>query len=188
MAKRFVGSKHPQTTNKSIAKFLIRKTVRIAEATELPILLINERRQVGKTFGQRICHAIEQVFDRGFERVIVLGNDTPKLEAATITHVANLLERQSMVLGPSPDGGLYLIGLNRDHFKRAIWEQFSWETNQLQLDFQNLDQSLQWLERLSDIDSAADFFRYYRSLEWASGDFQNLQAILDQPVLIPYEV
>lgn len=183
-----LAPKQSHQTNQSIAQYLIRKSTKTAEASGFPVFLISDRQQVGKTFGQRISHAVGQVFDKGFERVIVLGNDTPNLQAEHIRSANQQLDHQDWVLGPAHDGGLYLIGIKRSHFDPNRFEDLPWESDQLQTAFDSQTENIHWLDPISDIDNTTQFFTFYRSLDFQDADFQVLKAILHRPESIPVEV
>ncbi|HIJ59284.1 MAG TPA: glycosyltransferase [Nitrospirae bacterium] len=80
--------------------------------------------QKGKELGERLIGAFEQLFKDGFEKVCIIGADSPTLPIQFIYDAFNLLERSRMVIGPTIDGGYYLIGLNSqtpEIFKNILW-------------------------------------------------------------------
>ena len=74
--------------------------------------------QVGDSFAERFTHTITELFARGYERVVVVGNDCPTLTPALIRGAVARIEGRSLtaVLGPARDGGFYLLGLDRRAF------------------------------------------------------------------------
>jgi rSAM/selenodomain-associated transferase 1 len=71
--------------------------------------------------------AFEYHFDRGFERVVVIGSDNPTLRSGPIRHAAAALQRSADVaIGPSEDGGYYLIGLRA--LQLGLFESIHWST------------------------------------------------------------
>lgn len=61
--------------------------------------------------------------------VVVVGSDMPELEAARVSEAFARLESGSgVVLGPSADGGYYLIGLRREALDEALFEGIAWST------------------------------------------------------------
>jgi uncharacterized protein len=69
--------------------------------------------QTGQSFGQRLSRAVEAAFARGYGPVIVVAGDTPALDGPGLAHTFRHLEEHGgAALGPSPDGGVYLIGLS----------------------------------------------------------------------------
>lgn len=67
--------------------------------------------QRGKSFGERLASAFADARSLGYEVVVAVPTDVPELDSATLGRAFALLERSRAVLGPSPDGGVYLIGL-----------------------------------------------------------------------------
>lgn len=70
-------------------------------------------RQQGSGLGARMLRAFVEAFATGAERVVVIGTDHPTLPDAYITLAFDqLADPMTAVLGPSDDGGYYLLGLN----------------------------------------------------------------------------
>jgi hypothetical protein len=69
--------------------------------------------QAGAGLGERMHRAFEWAFAAGFESVLLRGADTPDLPCEVILEGKAALEtgRAQVVLGPSRDGGYYLVGL-----------------------------------------------------------------------------
>lgn len=61
--------------------------------------------------GERMQNAIESALGRGAECVVLLGSDSPDVPVDYINRAFEMLVEHSLVLGPSTDGGYYLIGL-----------------------------------------------------------------------------
>lgn len=69
--------------------------------------------QEGEGLGQRMSHALEWVLSLGYDACVLTGSDLPELTAAQLESAFRALERADAVLGPSDDGGYYLVGLKR---------------------------------------------------------------------------
>ena len=67
--------------------------------------------QVGGDLGARLAHAFDTHFAAGDRPVIAIGADVPSLTAAVVAEAEHALGEHAVVLGPSLDGGFYLIGL-----------------------------------------------------------------------------
>jgi len=65
--------------------------------------------------GERMKRAFTDVFREGVERAVVIGTDCPSLGSKDIFEAFDLLENNTLVLGPATDGGYYLIGMRADH-------------------------------------------------------------------------
>ncbi len=82
-------------------------------------------------FGNRISHAFEETFTRGAKGVIVLGADHPNLPSEYLARAVKTLQQEAdpVVLGPTEDGGYYLIGLTRLH--PELLQDIPWSTSQV---------------------------------------------------------
>jgi uncharacterized protein len=70
--------------------------------------------QTGNDLGERMHQALSASFAQGYRRVILIGSDLPHLPARIIAHGFRYLRQGvEVVLGPSADGGYYLVGLAR---------------------------------------------------------------------------
>lgn len=82
--------------------------------------------QVSGGLGERMYQAARHCFDQGARRVVILGTDVPSLPHRHIDRAFELLEGNQVVLGPSLDGGYYLVGLSRP--VREIFLDIAWST------------------------------------------------------------
>jgi len=71
--------------------------------------------QVGKELGERLNHVLNRCLDMGYEQVAVMNSDSPTMPRHHLRQAFALLDRPEVdvVLGPTDDGGYYLIGLKR---------------------------------------------------------------------------
>ena len=67
--------------------------------------------QYGADLGERIANSVRQVLARGHPRAVVIGTDSPSLPSRLVGEALGLAAERDLVLGPSFDGGYYLIGL-----------------------------------------------------------------------------
>ena len=74
-----------------------------------------------------MTEAFEWSFGEGAESAVVLGSDAPTLPATHVDQAFNLLVRSEIVLGPSTDGGYYLIGLSGPH--PEVFAGIDWGTD-----------------------------------------------------------
>jgi rSAM/selenodomain-associated transferase 1 len=68
-------------------------------------------KQKGSDLGQRMYNAFRFASKNGASRIIIIGSDSPTLPKVFIEEGFDALDRNDVVLGPSCDGGYYLIGL-----------------------------------------------------------------------------
>jgi rSAM/selenodomain-associated transferase 1 len=87
--------------------------------------------QRGDRFGERLYFATEDLFKCGFESVCLIDSDSPTVPATYFQQAVELLASPNdrIVLGPSDDGGYYLIGLKKP--RREIFEQIDWSTQRV---------------------------------------------------------
>ena len=80
-------------------------------------------RQVSGNLGERMRAAFLDAFQRGADRVVLLGTDIPQIRTDHLEHAFDALAENDLVIGPSTDGGYWLIGLNRpvDLFEGIKW-------------------------------------------------------------------
>lgn len=82
--------------------------------------------QEGEDLGQRMKNAFQQAFDESFERVVIIGCDSPTLPLSYIAEAFERLTEHTVVLGPSLDGGYYLIGAKAP--LPELFNQMAWGT------------------------------------------------------------
>ena len=82
-------------------------------------------------FGDCLWHAITQQFARGHQAAVVLNSDSPTLPTSLLVETALWLAQPGdrAVLGPSTDGGYYLLGLKQAH--RRMFEEIDWSTERV---------------------------------------------------------
>lgn len=69
--------------------------------------------QKGNDLGARMLHAIQTVLDMGYSRCVLTGSDLPFLSTEHLHSGFTALEQADLALGPTTDGGYYLIGMKR---------------------------------------------------------------------------
>ena len=87
--------------------------------------------QVGGGLSARLTCLFQQLLDKGHDGVIATDSDSPTLPTADLQAAIDRLTAHDVdvVLGPSDDGGYYLIGLRRLH--PALFEAMPWSTPQV---------------------------------------------------------
>jgi len=168
--------------NTLIARYLIRETTRTARLTRFPVFLHYDQNAGEATFGERLADAIESVWQRGFTRVVAIGNDSPELTSGILNNTLSLLQEGKLVLGPAADGGFYLIGFSKNQYHRGQFIQLPWQTQNLQrgwvASYPAAPTDTMWLEELHDIDHASDFRQLLQRLYRLDQFSQGLHAIL----------
>ena len=87
--------------------------------------------QRGDGFGERLYHAAEDLLTLGYRSLCLIDSDSPTLPRSLLTEAVGALAfaGDRVVLGPSDDGGYYLIGLKRAH--RRLFEDINWSTGEV---------------------------------------------------------
>jgi uncharacterized protein len=82
-------------------------------------------------FGDCLYHTINEIFARGHAAAVVLNADSPTLPTTLLNETAEMLARPGdrAVLGPSDDGGYYLLGLKAAH--RRMFDDIAWSTERV---------------------------------------------------------
>ena len=119
--------------------------------------------QKGKTFGEKYINSLKQVESLGYKEIISIGNDSPSLSPETIVNAFKKMESgYQVIVGPSYDGGFYLIGLTSFSQSDQLWnnkifDDIDWQThkviNTLLKNIIELNLSYYLLPKLYDIDN-----------------------------------
>jgi uncharacterized protein len=82
-------------------------------------------------FGDCLFHTIGEILSRGHQSAVVLNSDSPTLPTVLLVETAEVLSRPGdrAVLGPSTDGGYYLLGLKHAH--AHMFEDITWSTERV---------------------------------------------------------
>ena len=118
---------------------------------------INFAIQQGEDLGQRMFAAFKNLF-KNHRSVVLIGCDLPDLTSALISKAFDALQSNDLVIGPSCDGGYYLIGLKKetpDLFKEISWSSEKVLKQTLER-AKRLSLKVQLLEKLRDIDTLDD--------------------------------
>ena len=128
--------------------------------------------QDGHDLGKRMKNAFQALFSRGYEKLVLIGSDIPSITIDIISQALQGLETKDCVLGPSKDGGYYLIALSKIH--QEIFRDFPWSTSVV------LKKTMEILKKkgitynllveLEDIDTYENLISFYKDLEDRSKD------------------
>jgi rSAM/selenodomain-associated transferase 1 len=116
--------------------------------------------QQGDDLGERLLHAFRWCHQQGFERTILIGSDTPHISGDIIDAARDALDEVDVVLGPSEDGGYYLIAMRApyDVFSGIVMST-SEVTEQTIAAAHHLGLTVHLLETLLDVDEFSDLQR-----------------------------
>ena len=114
--------------------------------------------QTGSDLGARMSGAFQQAFKDGADRVVIIGSDCPDLNEDVLEDAFKQLENCDLVIGPSEDGGYYLLGMNR--FYGALFNDVEWSTESVlesTIDrASEIGLNIEKLPVLNDIDTVED--------------------------------
>ena len=143
--------------------------------------------QQGSGFGERLAAAVAEARRVACGPLVLLGSDVPEVQPR---HIALALERlaadrSSVVIGPSPDGGLYLLASHQP--LDLLLEQVSWcrrdTRRRLTRTLRGAGLRVTFLEPLRDLDSRADLERWLSSSMASQGAPLRLLALALQAIL-----
>jgi len=121
--------------------------------------------QSGSDLGDRMEQAFQQAFDAGAGKVLIIGSDCPGLTGLLLQEAFDRLDNADFVLGPTPDGGYYLLGmkdLDVSVFRGIVWSTDTVRTSTLEK-IQAAGKTCSLLPELSDVDTEADWLTYKTS-------------------------
>lgn len=117
--------------------------------------------QAAGDLGARLERAFAETFALGFENVAVIGSDCIEMTPATFAATWQALATHDAVLGPSTDGGYYLLALRQPC--AALFHGIAWSTDAVRAETLARARSaglrVQELAALPDIDTEADWRR-----------------------------
>ena len=136
------------------------QTLKIVRKSGIRYFHFSENQQVGDSFGERFTNAIESILNRGFQNIITIGNDTPHLKTKHLLETQKQLEQKDLILGPSKDGGFYLMGIKKEHFNKEVFLKLPWNKSNLRKAVAKVSRvkklKIDFLELLNDIDKKQD--------------------------------
>ncbi len=117
--------------------------------------------QEGADLGERMAAAFNRAFASGARRVVIFGSDSPTLPPGIVPQAFDRLRACDMVLGPTEDGGYYLIGCRR--FDARVFTRVKWSTSrafeQTRANAERFGYSIAEVETWFDLDEWKDIER-----------------------------
>ncbi len=114
--------------------------------------------QIEGDLGERMEHAFDTVFFHDTRKAVIIGTDVPDLSSNIIEDAFHILDSCDIVVGPSRDGGYYLLGMKELY--KEIFADMPWSTDQVFKRTLNrirgLGLTVHLLPTLSDIDTEED--------------------------------
>lgn len=122
-----------------------------------------KKQQPEGDLGARMSAAFRAAFEAGAERVVIIGSDCPDVTGRLIDESFDRLKAGvNVVLGPTFDGGYYLLGMDR--FYPILFENINWSTETVLAETcekaASSGLSVSQLVMLNDIDTEDDWTSY----------------------------
>ncbi len=151
--------------------------------------------QIGDDLGERLVSATQWAADHGYTKILIVGSDSPTLPVSYISEAIALLDLRDLVIGPSVDGGYYLIGFAVDNLAMIVphvFEDIAWSTaevlQQTIARIQSTEVTFRLLPPWYDIDTAEDlaFLQAHISALRLAGE--TVQAVRTESILAELRV
>ena len=87
--------------------------------------------QMGNDLGERLTSATQWAAKNRYDKILLVGSDSPTLPLSYISQAIDVLDFSDIVIGPSMDGGYYLIGFSTQNLAMivpCIFEEIVWST------------------------------------------------------------
>lgn len=85
--------------------------------------------QFNGDLGERMANAFQETFAQGLKKVVIVGSDCPYLSPFIIRKAFERLDSHDVVLGPTFDGGYYLLGMKE--FIPELFQNIPWSTEEV---------------------------------------------------------
>ena len=155
--------------------------LRLEVSSPLELVLpadVDRRPQNGPDFGTRLEDAVARTFAERGGPVVLVGSDVPDLEARYLCQALKQLDQDpdSVVIGPSPDGGFYLLAASRP--LGPALSQVRWRCRHtlrsLKRALRRQGRSIVLLRPLVDLDRRADLEHWLAASFRAPADWSGL--------------
>lgn len=115
--------------------------------------------QYGKDIGERMANTFDKLFNLGYNQVLIIGTDIVGDLLKELEDAFSHFKMSDIVLGPSHDGGFYLIGC-KNRFDNYIFRNIEWSTQnvlkKLVLNIEAKGYKYSLTNKLYDIDNYED--------------------------------
>jgi len=139
--------------------------------------------QQGHDLGERMSRFFEDRLKDGAEAVVLIGSDSPTLPQEIMAMAFEKLRKHDLVIGPSADGGYYLIGMRKPHtgvFRNVDWSSAQvWSQTLQHVEDLGEGVSLAVLPEWYDVDTLDDLERLFREMQQAAEDSPSLAALAE---------
>ncbi len=121
--------------------------------------------QHGQDLGERMCRSFQDAFRLGFKSVCLIGSDLPDLPPDYIREAFEHLSVYESVIGPSIEGGYYLIGFREETFFPELFRNVQWSISSVYREtvvrYEQRGTKFFVLSPWNDIDDLQDLRQWY---------------------------
>lgn len=159
---RYLSDKTRATAGSVQAERLLFYSDFIDQNDEWPESEYLKNEQCNGDLGERMEQAFRIAFEAGATKAVIIGSDCPGLTGEILQRAFDELSKTDFVLGPTPDGGYYLLGMNV--LDPCVFQDIEWSTATVR------DRTLEKIRAagktctllpvLADIDTEEDWRKY----------------------------
>ena len=139
--------------------------------------------QIGTDIGWRMANAFARCLQQQFDAAILIGGDAPDLSAELLNEALVSLLNHDIVLGPTHDGGYYLIGFTKDSFNPHYFQNIDWSSpnvfKQTAEIIRESNNKLYLIEKRFDLDTFDDVKEFLGSSKESSMITDKIRKILE---------
>ena len=133
------------------------------------------KHQINSDLGSRMKSAFVTVLEKGYSKAVIIGTDVPDMSLEVVNKAFAYLEKFDVVVGPSNDGGYYLLGM-----RKLIPELFTgikWSTQEVYqktiIKLLKLSMNSKVLPVLIDIDTEDDLNSWLNNKNSGNTELKN---------------
>jgi len=124
--------------------------------------------QTGEDLGARMSNAMEHVYKLGYSEVVLIGSDIPDIQPHELIEAFDILKDNDICIGPTFDGGYYLIGMKKLH-RELFDSKLKWGKRTVlegTMDISNnLGLSVGLAVKHMDIDTKEDLYTFKKRID-----------------------
>ncbi len=146
--------------------------------------------QKGTDLGERLTSTTQWAAARGYTKILLVGSDSPTLPISYISEAFTQLDSRDIAIGPSTDGGYYLIGFSTPNIKTTVpfvFEDIAWSTadvfRQTLARIRSVKATVGLLPPWYDIDTAEDLAFLYAHISATRLAGGTVQAVRTETLL-----
>ena len=119
-------------------------------------LAFQKKTQLGEDLGERMQSAFQWGFDKGYEKILIIGCDLWDLTKPLLENAFKQLDSHDYVIGPASDGGYYLLGCKK--LTKHLFIEKKWGSSRVydQTMKELMGKSVAILDKKNDIDTLED--------------------------------